>query len=133
MHRLSRFAVAVGIAAALVLVAGCGQGPTAKPDARSAAVAGVVLLVPGCPVERVGDPCPAGRAAGIPVELRKDGVVVAKGSTDSSGRFRLDSPTGTVVVSAGTPSGLPLQISRRVEAKAGETTLMRLRVDSGIR
>lgn len=102
----SSTALAAPLTAGILLLSGCGdEQPTAK---ASSGVVGLVRLGPHCPVEVVGEPCddrPAVRAAvtvseQLPGEAYAAGEVVARGTTDDAGRFRITVPPGEYVVTA---------------------------------
>jgi len=125
---------------ALLLSAGCGDGaaPAATDEEARSALTGQVLLGPQCPVESIEDPCDPAPAAGVTVTVSEQlpgeayaaGPAVAAGVTDASGRFRIDLAPGDYVVTA--DAGMSCELMD-VRVVAGETTMMDVPCDTGIR
>jgi hypothetical protein len=70
------------------------------------------------------------------VVYQEDGVTpVARASTDSKGRFRIDLPEGNYVVYARRfgPTSKTFDVPKSVRIEAGRTTEMEINIDTGIR
>ena len=114
-----------------VLLDGCLPGR----DASSSGVEGQVLMGPMCPVVQAGQACPD-----QPFETKfqivdRAGKVVAQGTADEKGQFRVPLETGEYLFipvppnPGGPPTAAPLPF--RVEQ--GEWARLTVRLDSGIR
>jgi hypothetical protein len=124
-------------ATGILLSAGCGEqgSPAASPDTG---VAGVVHLGPQCPVETVDDPCDDRPAAGVTVTVSKQlpgeayaaGETVARGTTDSTGGFRIAVAPGEYVVTADAGMSCELMDARVTEGSWAEVDVP---CDTGIR
>jgi len=104
-------------------------------DANGSGVEGQVLIGPMCPVIQAGQACPD-----QPFETKfeivdRAGKVVAQGTADEKGQFRVPLETGEYLFipvppnPGGPPTAAPLPF--RVEQ--GEWARLTVRVDSGIR
>ena len=112
--------------AALVLAA-CG------PSEPQAAITGVVLRGPMCPVESASSPCPDQPVAGATVTASVGGDPVASDRTDGAGRFELPVDGGrSYRVSVGVQSPATAG-PERVAVAPGENAQVTLHVDTGIR
>jgi hypothetical protein len=94
-------------------------------------VAGIVLAGPTCPVERIESPCPD-QPVSMDLEIRNErGAVVERVRSDREGRFGLRLAPGRYTVHG--PQMLPsLQMTEFI-VRAGQTTRLQLRADTGIR
>jgi len=94
------------LAAGVLALAGCGAEQAASQGASG--VTGVVRLGPQCPVQRVDRPCKDKPAAHVTVTVFEEvpgvtpaaGRVVARGTTESTGRYRVAVVPGDYVVTA---------------------------------
>jgi hypothetical protein len=93
----------------------------------------MVYASPGCPVERVSDPCPDAPVVGATVELYRAGLVVATDQTDGRGRFRVTAPPGQSVVLVHSMSEVGSDTRRKVAVVSGRTIEVSLALDTGIR
>jgi hypothetical protein len=160
-----RIPAIVIVALALGLAAGCG-GPgrptapasPAAPRSREAApppgdsiepltpssvapgtgtgITGVTVLIGGCPVERVDQPCRE-RAVSVALAIVNPATnaLVATVTSGADGVFRAATPPGRYLVRSATPTG-PLMSHAppvAVEVVAGHYTSVTLRFESGIR
>jgi len=99
-----------GLLVAAALLAGCGPGqlPTPDDEPGDSGVSGMVHLGPTCPVETEESPCPDQPAKDVAVTVHEQlpgeayggGPVVARGTTDERGRFRIEVDPGSYVVTA---------------------------------
>ncbi len=128
----------VTVAAALLVLAGCGdESPEPKAEAESG-VTGQVHLGPQCPVETTDDPCedePAANvdvsvSAQLPGESYTAGEVVARGTTDADGAFRIVVAPGDYVVTADAGMSCELMDARVTD---GTYTEVDIPCDTGIR
>lgn len=94
------------IVAGILVLGGCGNE---QPAAESpSGVTGLVHLGPQCPVEIAGEPCADQPAADVPVTVSEQipgesnaaGKVVARGTTNADGIFRIAVAPGDYVVTA---------------------------------
>jgi hypothetical protein len=124
----------VFVCALLLLLAACGQGPRADGTLE-----GHVTIGPLTPVQREGEPpatpSPEAYAARKVVVFSEDGVTeIGRLPIDSHGNFYTELPAGTYVVDINhlgidTAAGLP----KEIEIKPGETTVVDIDIDTGIR
>ncbi|MEP6666329.1 MAG: carboxypeptidase-like regulatory domain-containing protein [Nocardioidaceae bacterium] len=126
--------------AVATLLSGCNagssdgsHGETTRPTPRPGYVAGLVFAAPACPVESDTGECPIRPISRASVEIRVDGTRVASGLTDTRGRFRLESPPGDAVIVVQSIGGLGSQTQRDIHVTSGQTTMVRLGLDIGIR
>jgi hypothetical protein len=113
---------------------GCGQVTGAGPTGT---ISGDVVAGPTSPVERVGTP-----TATVPVTNRavvikaKDGSEAAHCTTDAQGHFSVSAAPGDyevqVAIVPGTV-GMRQQTPGNVHVVAGQTTLVTIELDTGIR
>lgn len=98
--------VTLTIAAGILMLAGCGnEQSTAEPQSG---VTGLVHLGPQCPVEIAGEPCADQPAADVTVTVSEQipgesyaaSKVVAHGTTNGDGVFRIAVAPGDYVVTA---------------------------------
>jgi hypothetical protein len=98
-------------------------------------ITGTVLLGPACPVQSAANPCPD-RPVVAPVIVRdQGGREVARGVSDTTGRFSVAvSPGAYAVTAEATVAGPALRSPiQAVTVVSGRTTEIVLAVDSGIR
>lgn len=126
---MSRLLTVVTVCLAAALLAACGS----DEPAPAATVTGQVLSGPSCPVETEESPCPPTPVSGVVVQVLQGGDVVATATTDSDGAFTVTAPPGESLVKASATEGLPSEDSKEVDLVAGETTTVKLLLDSGIR
>jgi hypothetical protein len=112
--------------------------PQTTNSTAAGTLVGKVSIGPICPVERVGQPCPAppeAYAARTFLVLSSPKKPVASFHADEQGNYRLSLPPGTyTVVSAKTGMGfMSKDLPRVVTIKAGQTTTLNISVDTGIR
>lgn len=119
------------LAAAVVALAGCAIASV--PAGSGAVVHGVVLAAPGCPVERVGSPCPARHVAGALVTAASNGVQVAQTRTGVDGSFTLTLPSGTLTITATGPGAYRSSSHQVVQVHDHQPEGVTLTIDSGIR
>ena len=96
-------------------------------------VAGVALIGPTCPVQRIDSPCPDRPWQGVVSARTTGGVEVAQAATDASGAFSMHLAPGVYDLVTLTPGPLPAPVTQRVTVQAGEVTQVQLMLDSGIR
>lgn len=123
-------------ALAVLMPAGCGGEP--GPISGTSGVRGTVHLGPQCPVEQEGVSCEDQPAAGVTVAISEQlpgeayaaGPVVARGTTDDEGRFRVSVPPGEYVVTA--DAGMSCEL---MDVRVANGTFSRVDVpcDTGIR
>jgi hypothetical protein len=127
------------LAAAAVLVAGCGDDGSSSGDQEpDSGITGVVSLGPQCPVERPGEPCDDEPAAGVTVTVSEQqpgeayggGPGVATAVTDDDGRFRIPLVPGDYVVTA--EAGMSCEFLD-AHVSAGTFTEVPVPCDTGIR
>ena len=130
------------LAVALVLLGACGSPdePADGDDDASpvSAVVGRVALGPQCPVEVEGQPCPDQPAGGAQVTVAGPsstdplslGATVATGTTEDDGRFRIEVPPGSYVVTAA--AGMSCDVVAAEVGEGAEVTVD-LTCDTGIR
>ncbi len=93
---------------------------------------GLVLTAPACPgPQQLGSACPPRALAGAEVAASVDGTVLATVSTSTSGRFTLNLPPGSYVITAYGIGGLHARASIEVHLVAPRDVT--LTVDSGMR
>lgn len=130
---------ALGLLLLALLVLAAGLSVALRPGTRtsanpSPAVAGIVVVLGGCPVMRAGRACPAHPVADAQVSLWRDGGVVATGRTDEHGRFRLAAAAGQAEVRAQTSfGGYVARASSTVTLSSGSSAEVRLVLDNGVR
>ena len=124
MHRL------LLMAAALTVVA-CGNVTTSPGSA--ALLRGMVLAVPGCPVERAASPCPAIRVSGASVVASRGTTEVARVRSAADGSFAFAVPAGVYTLTASRPDGYGSSASQVVMVPATGTVGVTITLDSGIR
>lgn len=125
------------IALAGSFLAGCGSEDSG-PAGDTSGVDGRVLLGPQCPVETAGDACADEPAAGakvtvakqLPGDLYAGGEVVAATTTDDEGRYRVEVPPGSYVVTADAGMSCELMDAR---VTAGAYSSVDVPCDTGIR
>ncbi|HEY7472699.1 MAG TPA: hypothetical protein VIE68_10180 [Gemmatimonadota bacterium] len=126
------------ILAGLVLATAC-SGSGTESEGPLGTLAGQITVGPFCPVEIEGKPCPTPpgtyESIQVLVTTRDSGRLVAEANPDSTGRFRLDLPSGSYRValehSLGIPGGPEPAQDARVDA--GRTTTLLFDIDTGIR
>jgi hypothetical protein len=118
------------VAAGLTLLA-CGSS-AAAPRRASGTVSGRVLSAPSCPVERAGSPCPPRPVVGATVVALRASHVVASTHTGANGHYVLHLTPGHYLIRATNP-GIGSTAQHPASVRPGETTTVRLVVDSGIR
>jgi hypothetical protein len=112
---------AVGFLLSAAALGGCASSPSAAPLVSTspalATVSGTVRvyggpLLPNGKMAANGNPM----AAVAPVVVKQDGRVVKRSSTNSEGRYSVDLPAGTYVISAGCsqPATVVLAAGERV-------------------
>ena len=125
--------------AALVLLGACGSSGDGDDDASPvSAVVGRVALGPQCPVEVEGQPCPDQPASGVQVTVAGPsstdplslGATVATGTTGDDGRFRIEVPPGSYVVTAA--AGMSCDVIAVTVGEGAEVTVD-VTCDTGIR
>lgn len=127
------FGAACVVTAVLLSACGSTKPSTGEPE-RHGTLTGFVVTGPVCPVEQTPplSACRPRPVQGAHVDIRTGGHTVAATDTDRGGRFVLDLPYGTYLVTATNPSPLATTAQQRVELGA-RTMKVRLLVDSGIR
>lgn len=133
-----RFSRLITVALAAAFLVGCGDAAGPGAPADDSGVVGVVHLGPQCPVQSAEHPCPDTVPAGVEVTLARPlpgdsaaaGKVIARGTTDADGSFRLDVAPGHYVLTsdAGMSCGL---VDARVTDGAYAT--VDVTCDTGIR
>ena len=132
MRAIGSFTILAGV----LILASCGsEQPAAEIPSG---VTGLVHLGPQCPVEIVGEPCmdqPAPHVAltvseQIPGESYTAGKVVARGTTDADGNFRIAVAPGEYVVTAGAGMSCELMDAR---VSKGAYADVDIPCDTGIR
>lgn len=130
----------VALLAAATLAAGCTSASEAlrtevssTPTMSTGTIAGIVYADPSCPVESADLPCLKRPVSGVDVLILRGTTEVASGVTDQNGRFRLDSPTGRVVVIAQNDWAIGSESRALVDVTADHTTRVVLALDTGIR
>jgi hypothetical protein len=126
------------ILAGLVLATAC-NGSGVDSEGPLGTLAGQVTVGPFCPVEVEGVPCPPPpgtyESIRVLVTTSESGRLVAEASPDSTGRFRIDLPSGSYRVALehafGIPGGPKAAQDARVDA--GRTTALLFEIDTGIR
>jgi hypothetical protein len=124
---------AVGVGA-VVAMSACGSAQPEHPGGARGTLTGRVVTGPVCPVEQ-NPPRAACRPRPLPaahVAVTSAGHTVATADTDRSGRFVVELPYGTYLVTATNPGPLPSTARRRVRIGQRPATV-RLLVDAGIR
>ncbi len=96
-------------------------------------VAGVALIGPTCPVQRIDSPCPDRPWQGVVSARTTGGVEVAQAATDANGAFSMHLAPGVYDIVTLTSGPLPAPVTQRVTVRAGEVTQVQLMLDSGIR
>lgn len=122
------------VCAMLLLVGACGQGPRGEGTLE-----GHVTIGPLTPVQREGEtpptPSPEVYAARKIVVYAEDEVTeISRLSIEEHGNYHAELPAGTFVVDINhvgidTAAGLP----KEIEIKPGETTVVDIDIDTGIR
>lgn len=115
----------LGIALAVTAIVACGGAST--PAVASSSVSGRVVASPCRPVERSGDPpCPP--VPGATVEF---GTITAV--TDSTGTYLVNLPPGTYPIKIKAGNWERPATPASVTVKSGDTIILNLTYDSGIR
>jgi hypothetical protein len=118
---------------AVLALAGCADG---SPERSNTGVSGVVHVGPQCPVEAVGRPCPDRPSDHVRVTVSRVsgahamGKLVAQGTTDTDGGFRIPLAPGEYLITAN--AGMSCQ-SSPTRVVAGRYVSLDIRCDSGIR
>lgn len=112
----------------------CAGASDAVSTRGSQGIRGTVLAGPQCPVETADSPCPPEPAAGVRVEIRRGGDVVAGAVADRRGEFSLDVDPGTYELRAA-PGQQGFMSSKPVTVvvREGVYTDVTVHVDTGIR
>ena len=116
-----------------LLLAACGSDSGSGTELGT--IRGRVLLAPACPVEQVSSPCPPRPLADVDVRVvDAGGDVLASATSDDDGRFEVDVPPGSFLLTAAIQKD-PARSVRptRVHVVAGTVTRANVLVDSGIR
>lgn len=116
-----------------VSLAGCGAATSAAARPGSAMVAGRVLAVPGCPVERANSPCPAIPVTGARIRALRGGHVIAATRSSRGGAFQLRLDPGKYVLIAVNAGGYRSTARAIITIRPGQHLKVTLTVDSGIR
>ena len=134
--------LSLGLTAALVMLlalAACGvSGPSGGgSSAGQGTLVGDVSAGPTCPVQSTDHPCPPKPVANarVTIETPSGSAVVATATTDAQGHFSVSLPPGDyrVRIEPGN-GGLPRQDQpTNVTIHAGETTSVKIELDTGIR
>lgn len=132
-----RVAGVLTVALGVALLSGCGDHGLGSAIDGSG-IAGQVHLGPQCPVEAAGRPCADRPTAGSTVTVAKRladdppaaGQVVARTTTDTDGRYRVDVAPGEYVVTAS--AGMSCELID-VRVQAGALSPVDLLCDTGIR
>ena len=121
----------------LLVLAGCTDNQVAS-NTSMGFLQGKVTIGPNCPVETEDDPCladPSVYASHKLLIIGGSGNTVQEVSMDDSGNYRTELPPGTYTVDF-----VPHDIGRpgsflppRTEIRAGETTILNINIDTGIR
>ena len=121
----------LGAGALVVCLAGCGG---AKPPADTG-VEGIVTIGPMCPVIQIGQPCPDKPYAAKLTVANPSGKIIARGSADADGRYRILLAPGDYLLEAKAADGgpFPAAASRPFSVRQGEWTTLNVILDSGIR
>jgi hypothetical protein len=117
------------ILAAMLLVA-CGSSSTGTSS--RGVVSGVVNSAPGCPMDRVGSPCPPRPVAGAAVVALIGNKTRAHTTTGTDGRFELKLPFGRYLIRATDTGGMKSSASTEIDVHTA-TVSIEIDVDSGIR
>jgi len=120
------------MACALVFIlAGCGG----TEPADDTGVEGVVTIGPVCPVVQVGQPCPDQPYAAKLMVANPSGKMIARGSADADGRYRILLAPGDYLLEAKAADGgaFPAAASHPFSVRQGEWTTVNVVLDSGIR
>ena len=108
-------------------------GPACGTDGPSG-VAGLVLVGPTCPVQRVDDPCPDRPLAAALLVRDAAGRPVCATASGDDGRFRAALPAGDYVLDPGSPEPRwPRGSATAVTVRDGRWTEAVVEFDSGIR
>jgi hypothetical protein len=123
-------------AATIVLLAGllsaCGSAGGGAPDASG--IRGTVVAGPQCPVVTEQSPCPDEPVDGAGIEVYRDGILVATGTSDDDGRFEIELEPGTYEVHPVPPSDVGMFAKPvNVTVVDGSFAPVDLVVDTGIR
>lgn len=125
--------------AAIVLFAGllsaCGSAGGGAPGAPDASgIRGTVVAGPQCPVVTEESPCPDEPVDGAGIEVYRDGILVATGTSDDDGRFEIELEPGTYEVHPVPPSDVGMFAKPvNVTVVDGSFARVELVVDTGIR
>jgi hypothetical protein len=96
-------------------------------------VAGVALIGPTCPVQRIDSPCPDRPFEGVVVVRNAAGLEVARTMTDAQGRFSISLAPGRYVLTTLVTGVFPAPATQEVTVTAGQVIKVDLHLDSGIR
>ena len=111
----------------VVTVLACGHGSAGTTTGSLSSVSGHVVASPCRPVERSGDPpCPP--VAGVTVGF---GTITAV--TDSTGTYVVNLPPGTYPIKIKAGNWERPATPASVTVKSGDTIILNLTYDSGIR
>lgn len=142
--RLPRLAAAAALLIVPILACGCAASAEPASSASSASSApsqdsgidGRTMVDAGCPVIRLGTPCPERPlSARITVTSAAGGGTVATVTSDADGRFRVALPPGTYTLHPANLLGspVPLAMPKTVNVTAGHYTTVEIPFDSGVR
>jgi hypothetical protein len=120
----------------LAVLAGCAGSSPSEPETPGV-LQGSVLIGPICPVEQEGVPCPVppeAYAARKIVVSNSRGRLVQTVTIGSDGRYQVSLTPGTYLVDInriGIDSSS--DVPRTVTIRSGETVVLDIRIDTGIR
>jgi hypothetical protein len=112
------------------------QAASVTPGAPKAkgTIMGHVDIGPNCPVERIGNPCPANYSSTRIVIYASDGrTVVTKTDLNAKGDYSVDLPTGDYEVDYERPGSMYAHDPQPITIVAGETIQVDFSLDTGIR
>ena len=132
---------AIGLVVLLAAgLAGCGQqtgsNGGASPSTPASGVSGTVTVDGGCPVVRPDQPCPDQPLQAIIAVTRPgSSSVLAKLTSDASGRFRIPLEPGSYVLHPANTTGavVPRAVDQTVHVPDGHFINITIHFDSGIR
>ena len=128
-HAIVRWVAGLGAACCVCSVPVAAQAPTSW-------VSGSVTLSPVRPGPQRPGEADTAPFAGALIELRDArGAIVARGTSDAAGRFRLAAPAGDYEVHARARDGaiLPRCEDAQVSVRPGQTAEVAIACDSGMR